>query len=191
MSRPPKAGEMVKGGRVRTISLKVSLGKENNLMPDLAGQPEANAMSQLKAMNLGLNVRREEESSDTCACGQRDAHGSRSRDRAAGGPERDGVCQPRLGQMPELKNQSKENAKSILDAMNLNLRITYLEEESDDIASGNVTRTVPAYQTTSSAAGQQVTVYVSKGSGKVPVPPVTGLSVRDAIDSLDGKRPEI
>ena len=42
----PKAGEMVKGGRVRTISLKVSLGKENNLMPDLAGQSEANAMSQ-------------------------------------------------------------------------------------------------------------------------------------------------
>ena len=93
----PKAGEMVKGGRVRTISLKVSLGKENNLMPDLAGQSEANAMSQLKAMNLGLNVRREEESSDTVPAGSV-THRPRSRDRAAGGPERDGVCQPRLGQ---------------------------------------------------------------------------------------------
>lgn len=72
--------------------------------------------------------------------------------------------------MPELKNQSKENAKSILDAMNLNLRITYLEEESDDIASGNVTRTVPASDSQLSR-GQQVTVYVSKGSGKVTVPP--------------------
>ena len=87
------------------------------------------------------------------------------------------------GKMPELKNQSKENAKSILDAMNLNLRITYLEEESDDIASGNVTRTVPASDSQLSR-GQQVTVYVSKGSGKVTVPPVTGLSVRDAIDLL-------
>ena len=179
----PKAGEMVKGGRVRTISLKVSLGKENNLMPDLAGQSEANAMSQLKAMNLGLNVRREEESSDTVPAGSVTRTDPAAETELQEGQSVTVYVSLGSGKMPELKNQSKENAKSILDAMNLNLRITYLEEESDDIASGNVTRTVPASDSQLSR-GQQVTVYVSKGSGKVTVPPVTGLSVRDAIDLL-------
>lgn len=179
----PKAGEMVKGGRVRTISLKVSLGKENNLMPDLAGQLEANAMSQLKAMNLGLNVRREEESSDTVPAGSVTRTDPAAESELQEGQSVTVYVSLGSGKMPELKNQSKENAKSILDAMNLNLRITYLEEESDDIASGNVTRTVPASDSQLSR-GQQVTVYVSKGSGKVTVPPVTGLSVRDAIDLL-------
>ena len=122
-------------------------------------------MSQLKAMNLGLNVRREEESSDTVPAGSVMRTDPAAETELQRGPERDGVCQPGSGKMPELKNQSKENAKSILDAMNLNLRITYLEEESDDIASGNVTRTVPASDSQLSR-GQQVTVYVSKGSGK-------------------------
>ena len=179
----PKAGEMVKGGRVRTISLKVSLGKENNLMPDLGGQSEANAMSQLKAMNLGLNVRREEESSDTVPAGSVTRTDPAAETELQEGQSVTVYVSLGSGKMPELKNQSKENAKSILDAMNLNLRITYLEEESDDIASGNVTRTVPASDSQLSR-GQQVTVYVSKGSGKVTVPPVTGLSVRDAIDLL-------
>lgn len=179
----PKAGEMVKGGRVRTISLKVSLGKENNLMPDLAGQSEANAMSQLKAMNLGLNVRREEESSDTVPAGSVTRTDPAAETELQEGQSVTVYVSLGSGKMPELKNQSKENAKSILDAMNLNLRITYLEEESDDIASGNVTRTVPASDSQLSR-GQQVTVYVSKGSGKATVPPVTGLSVRDAIDLL-------
>ena len=179
----PKAGEMVKGGRVRTISLKVSLGKENNLMPDLTGQSEANAMSQLKAMNLGLNVRREEESSDTVPAGSVTRTDPAAETELQEGQSVTVYVSLGSGKMPELKNQSKENAKSILDAMNLNLRITYLEEESDDIASGNVTRTVPASDSQLSR-GQQVTVYVSKGSGKVTVPPVTGLSVRVAIDLL-------
>ena len=168
---------------MRTISLKVSLGKENNLMPDLAGQSEANAMSQLKAMNLGLNVRREEESSDTVPAGSVTRTDPAAETELQEGQSVTVYVSLGSGKMPELKNQSKENAKSILDAMNLNLRITYLEEESDDIASGNVTRTVPASDSQLSR-GQQVTVYVSKGSGKVTVPPVTGLSVRDAIDLL-------
>ena len=140
-------------------------------------------MSQLKAMNLGLNVRREEESSDTVPAGSVPRTDPAAETELQEGKSVTVYVSLRSGKMPELKNQSKENAKSILDAMNLNLRITYLEEESDDIASGNVTRTVPASDSQLSR-GQQVTVYVSKGSGKVTVPPVTGLSVRDAIDLL-------
>ena len=140
-------------------------------------------MSQLKAMNLGLNVRREEESSDTVPAGSVTRTDPAAETELQEGQSVTVYVSLGSGKMPELKNQSKENAKSILDAMNLNLRITYLEEESDDIASGNVTRTVPASDSQLSR-GQQVTVYVSKGSGKVTVPPVTGLSVRDAIDLL-------
>lgn len=67
--------------------------------------------------------------------------------------------------------------------MGLNLKVTYLEEESDDEAAGNVTRTVPA-DGSELSKGSQVTVYISKGNGKVNVPPVTGLNVMDAIELL-------
>lgn len=126
---------------------------------------------------------REEESSDTVPAGSVTRTDPAAETELQEGQSVTVYVSLGSGKMPELKNQSKENAKSILDAMNLNLRITYLEEESDDIASGNVTRTVPASDSQLSR-GQQVTVYVSKGSGKVTVPPVTGLSVRDAIDLL-------
>ena len=67
--------------------------------------------------------------------------------------------------------------------MGLNLKYTFLEEESDDVAEGNVTRTEPASKSELSK-GQNVTVYISKGNGKVDVPPVEGLDVMDAIKLL-------
>ena len=179
----PKANDRVKGGKTRTVTLKVSLGNETNKMPNLVNQTDSSAIAQLNAMELGLKITTKEESSETVLAGyvirtEPVADTELTKNQAV-------TVYVSLGstKMPELKNQTKANAEALLDAMGLNLKYTFLEEESDDVAEGNVTRTEPASKSELSK-GQNVTVYISKGNGKVDVPPVEGLDVMDAIKLL-------
>ncbi len=179
----PKANDRVKGGKTRTVTLKVSLGEETNKMPDLVNQTDSSAISQLNAMDLGLKITTKEESSETVLAGyvirtEPSANTELTKNQAV-------TVYVSLGstKMPELKNQTKANAEALLNAMGLNLKITFLEEESDDVTEGNVTRTEPASKSELSK-GQIVTVYISKGNGKLDVPPVEGLDVMDAIKLL-------
>lgn len=177
----PKANDRVKGGKTRTVTLKVSLGSTK--MPKLVNQTDSSAIAQLNAMELGLKITTKEESSETVLAGyvirtEPAADTELTKNQAV-------TVYVSLGstKMPELKNQTKANAEALLDAMGLNLKYTFLEEESDDVAEGNVTRTEPASKSELSK-GQNVTVYISKGNGKVDVPPVEGLDVMDAIKLL-------
>ena len=179
----PKANDRVKGGKTRTVTLKVSLGNETNKMPNLVNQTDSSAIAQLNAMELGLKITTKEESSETVLAGyvirtEPAADTELTKNQAV-------TVYVSLGstKMPELKNQTKANAEALLDAMGLNLKYTFLEEESDDVAEGNVTRTEPASKSELSK-GQNVTVYISKGNSKVDVPPVEGLDVMDAIKLL-------
>ena len=179
----PKANDRVKGGKTRTVTLKVSLGNETNKMPNVVNQTDSSAIAQLNAMELGLKITTKEESSETVLAGyvirtEPAADTELTKNQAV-------TVYVSLGstKMPELKNQTKANAEALLDAMGLNLKYTFLEEESDDVAEGNVTRTEPASKSELSK-GQNVTVYISKGNGKVDVPPVEGLDVMDAIKLL-------
>ena len=179
----PKANDRVKGGKTRTVTLKVSLGNETNKMPNLVNQTDSSAIAQLNAMELGLKITPKEESSETVLAGyvirtEPAADTELTKNQAV-------TVYVSLGstKMPELKNQTKADAEALLDAMGLNLKYTFLEEESDDVAEGNVTRTEPASKSELSK-GQNVTVYISKGNGKVDVPPVEGLDVMDAIKLL-------
>ena len=179
----PKANDRVKGGKTRTVTLKVSLGNETNKMPKLVNQTDSSAIAQLNAMELGLKITTKEESSETVLAGyvirtEPAADTELTKNQAV-------TVYVSLGstKMPELKNQTKANAEALLDAMGLNLKYTFLEEESDDVVEGNVTRTEPASKSELSK-GQNVTVYISKGNGKVDVPPVEGLDVMDAIKLL-------
>lgn len=179
----PKANDRVKGGKTRTVTLKVSLGEETNKMPNLVNQTDSSAISQLNAMELGLKVTTKEESSETVLSGyvirtEPAADTELTKNQAV-------TIYVSLGstKMPELKNQTKANAEALLNAMGLNLKYTFLEEESDDVAEGNVTRTEPASKSELSK-GQNVTIYISKGNGKVDVPPVEGLDIMDAIKLL-------
>ncbi len=179
----PKANDRVKGGKTRTVTLKVSLGNETNKMPNLVNQTDSSAIAQLNAMELGLKITTKEESSETVLAGyvirtEPAADTELTKNQAV-------TVYVSLGstKMPELKNQTKANAEALLDAMGLNLKYTFLEEESNDVAEGNVTRTEPASKSELSK-GQNVTVYISKGNGKVDVPPVEGLDVMDAIKLL-------
>ena len=179
----PRAGETVKGGKARTVTLKVSLGEQLNLMPNLLNQTDTSALSQLQAMGLGLHVTTVEESSETVMAGYIIRTEPAAEAQLEEGQTVILYVSLGLTQMPELKNETKDNADARLKGMGLNLKIIYLDEESDDIAEGRVTRTEPASKSELSK-GQQVTVYISKGNGKVDVPQVIGLDVVSAINLL-------
>ena len=179
----PKANDQVKGGKTRTVTLKVSLGVETDKMPDLLNQTDTSAIAQLNAMELGLEITTKEESSDTVPAGyvirtEPAANTELNKEQAV-------TIYVSLGstKLPEIKGETKANADARLKAMGLNLKITFLEEESDDVAEGSVTRTEPASGSELSK-GQAITVYISKGNGKLKVPPVEGLDVMDAIKLL-------
>lgn len=179
----PKANDQVKGGKTRTVTLKVSLGVETDKMPDLLNQTDTSAIAQLNAMELGLKITTKEESSDTVPAGyvirtEPAANTELTKEQAV-------TIYVSLGstKLPEIKGETKANADALLKAMGLNLKITFLEEESDDVAEGSVTRTEPASGSELSK-GQAITVYISKGNGKLKVPSVEGLDVMDAIKLL-------
>ncbi|MGM9523614.1 MAG: PASTA domain-containing protein, partial [Faecousia sp.] len=181
MAQSPKAGDMVKRGR--TVTLTVSKGTEEKEMPRLENETETNAMKTLEALNLGLKiVVKDENSSDV-------KQGSVVRTEPDAGEKlqkgQEVILYISLGQnnMPDLKNDTRSNAETRLRALDIGLSIIFLEEESDNVEEGRVTRTDPA-------AGSQlkakdtVTVYISTGDGKVTVPPVIGFTKMEAISLL-------
>lgn len=183
IEQDPKNGEEVKGGRVRTVKLVVSLGKESTDMPDLTGQTDSSAVSQLSAMNLGLKAVTQEEASETVPAG----YVIRTEPAAGTALQKEQTVTIYVSigsnKMPDLKWQTKENAGSMLVAMGLNLKAVYLEEEDDEVTEGYVIRTEPAADSDLSK-GQQVRVYVSIGDGKIVVPPIIGFDKMDAINLL-------
>ena len=181
MAQSPKAGEMVR--RDRTVTLTVSKGAEEKEMPDLENETEANAMKTLQALELGLKITiKDENSSDV-------KQGSVVRTEPEAGEKlekgQDVILYISLGQnkMPDLKNDTRSNAETRLRALDIGLSILFLEEESNTVEEGRVTRTDPA-------AGSQIkekdtiTVYISTGDGKANVPPVIGFTKMEAITLL-------
>ena len=181
MVQNPKAGDMVKRGR--TVTLTVSKGAEEKEMPRLENETETNAMKTLEALDLGLKiVIKDENSSDV-------KQGSVVRTEPEAGEKlkkgQEVILYISLGQnkMPDLKNDTRSNAETRLRALDIGLSIIFLEEESDTVEEGKVTRTDPA-------AGSQIkekdtiTVYISTGDGKIAVPPVVGFTKMEAISLL-------
>ncbi len=181
MDQSPKAGDEVRKGR--TVTLTVSKGRENSTMPNFLDKPSADAIKELEALKLGLTIETQDEGSDTITKG----YIVRTEPAAGAKLEKNQkvTLYVSLGsnKMPNLKNESKENAEARLKAMELNLKVVYLEEESDSVEEGRVTRTTPAADSALSK-GQQVTVYVSTGDGKVLVPQVLGFSKMEAIQLI-------
>ena len=177
----PRADEEVRKGR--TVTFTISKGPESSDMPDLTDKSSAEAIKQLDALKLGLKVVTEDEGSDTVTKG----YVVRTEPKADTKLEKNQqvTLYVSLGsnRMPNLRNESKENAETRIKAMELNLKMVFLEEEDDDIEEGKVIRTSPAADS-ELTKGQQITLYISLGDGKVLVPQVLGFSKMDAIQLL-------
>lgn len=93
---------------------------------------------------------------------------------------------PQTGDMPALKNQLRNNAKKLLEALDMDLTILFDEEFSDDVEEGRVTRTDPKAGD-ALENGQVVTIYLSKGPEEVlvKVPKLVDLTEEQATKKLD------
>ena len=181
IEQTPRAGDEVRKGR--TVTFTVSKGSEGSDMPNLTDKSGTEAIKQLDALKLGLKVITEDEGSDTVTKG----YVVRTEPKAGTKLEKNQqvTLYISLGsnKMPNLRGESKENAETRLKAMELNLKLVFLEEEDDDIAEGKVIRTSPAADS-ELTKGQQITLYISLGDGKVLVPQVLGFGKMEAIQLL-------
>lgn len=161
----PEAGDKVKRGA--TVHLTISKGKDETIMPDFVNQLGTDAFNYLKGLDLGLNIKTEEIGSEDISKG----YVVRTE------PAADEVLTKNqnvtlylsLGsnKMPKLAGEARADAEKRLDMMELNLKVSVLEEASDTVPKGYVIRTEPA-EAAELAKGQQVAVFVSLGSNKMP-----------------------
>lgn len=182
MAQTPAPFEEVKQGR--TVTLTVSLGAETREMPDLVNKSRGEATQALDALKLGLKVQLKDESNSEIEQGN-----VTRTEPVAGTPlqkEQTVVLYISLGEnkMPNLRNDTKGNAETRLKALDLNLNIIFLEEESDEVEEGRVIRTDP---TEGSQLNKKdtVTVYISTGSGKIPMPDLLNMTEEEAIKKLE------
>ena len=93
---------------------------------------------------------------------------------------------PRTNTMQDLVNFMEQNARTILDNLDMNLDIETVLESSDEVGAGAVIRTIPS-ATESLTAGQTVTLVVSSGESTtyVPMPELVGMDIVEAQALLD------
>lgn len=181
IDQTPKSGDEVRKGR--TVTLTVSKGAENNKMPNLSDTLGTDAIKQLSDMQLGLKVETKDEASETIT------KGYVVRTVPAAGEKLEKNQNVTLyislgsNKMPKLEGETKENAEAKLKAMELNLRVVFLEEKSEKVEAGLVTRTEPSANSELSK-GQQVSVYVSTGDDRIIVPDVLNKGLDTAMSML-------
>lgn len=89
---------------------------------------------------------------------------------------------PTLVTIPNLENQTVENAKDVLAELNL---VPVVEEEpSQDVEAGRVIRTDPETGT-EVEPGSEVTIYASLGPSEITIPTVRGMTESDAKRELE------
>lgn len=180
MAQSPNAGDMVKKGR--KVTLTVSKGKEEIKMPDLVDMPESAAMSELQDLNLGLKITIKDESSKDIRQGSIVRTEPKADEKLEKGQEI--ILYVSLGEnkMPSLTGDTEANARARLNALNIGVHIEVLYDTNDEYDKDRVYRTAPEAGE-QLEPGDQIFLYVSKGSGKVKVPSVLNQS-RDYAEKM-------
>ena len=165
IKQEPAAGDEINRGR--TVRLTVSKGKNENIMPDFINQPGTEAWDYLKNLNLGLNIKTEEIGSDEITKGYIVRTEPPAQELLTKNQNVTLYISLGSNKMPKLAGEAKADAEKRLTMMELNLKFSFLEEPSDTVPKGYVIRTEPA-EGAELSKGQQITVYVSLGSNKMP-----------------------
>ncbi len=178
VDQDPNPGEQADEGS--TVTLEVSRGPGDVLVPAIAGLPQRQAIEELE--DAGLEVTIDREFSDkvkedlAIRTLPREAtkvtRGTRVRLFVSSGPEQITV--------PDVTGLSRDSAESRLRDEGLGVSVT--EQESDE-PEGDVISQSPAAGT-ELARGETVTITVSTGTPQVDVPDVIGLSERSASSRL-------
>lgn len=86
-------------------------------------------------------------------------------------------------ELDDIRGYDEKDALEYLNGLDLDLNIDTKEEESDDVEEGKVISTIPVDGTTIKK-GDSVTIILSSGVGKIPVPDVYGYSASAAQDAV-------
>ena len=178
VDQDPNPGEQAEEGS--TVTLEVSRGPGEVLVPAVAGLPQKQAITELEDADLKVTVDREpsDKVDKDLAIrtvpreATRVTRGDRVRLIVSSGPEKVTV--------PDVTGLSRDSAESRLRAEGLGVSVA--EQESDE-TEGDVISQSPAGGT-ELTKGETVTITVSTGRPQVDVPDVIGLSERSASSKL-------
>jgi serine/threonine-protein kinase len=178
VDQDPNAGEEAESGA--TVTLEVSDGPGEVLVPGVEGLPQAQAIDDLEDAGLRVNVDRKfsDELRKGLALrtvpreGAEVTRGTRVRLLVSQGPEQVTV--------PEVVGLSRESAESRLRDEGLGVAVQ--EQESEEPVGEVVAQDLAGG--TRVERGTTVTITVSTGTQKVDVPNVVGLESRDAISQI-------
>ncbi|MBO5868978.1 MAG: PASTA domain-containing protein, partial [Oscillospiraceae bacterium] len=182
----PGGNEIVKGG---TLYITVSMGVKDEpvYMPDLQGMSEAVALQELQKLPLNLNVGVEKQSNATVEIGHvittnpsAEALLTDNQDITIYVSEGTAITE---SFMPDVVGLEEEVAKRILNSQNLNLDIQVTREYNNDVEKGLVISTDPEQQTELKKS-QKVTLIVSMGAKKMPMPSLVNMTVSSAYGVL-------
>jgi eukaryotic-like serine/threonine-protein kinase len=178
VDQDPNPGEQAEDGS--TVTLEVSRGPGDVLVPAVANLPQRQAIKELE--DAGLKVTVDQEPSDkvdkdlAIRTLPREAtkvtRGTRVRLFVSSGPEQLTV--------PDVTGLSRDSAESRLRDEGFGVSVTEQESEEPE---GDVISQSPAGGT-ELARGETVTITVSTGTPRVDVPDVIGLSERSASSRL-------
>jgi serine/threonine-protein kinase len=181
ISTDPAPGARIRGdGTVRVV---VSRGPEQIGMPDLSGKPLAQAQQQLAGVGLAAGVVTK-AFSDSVPAGS-----VISSDPPPGTPRQPGdevaltVSLGKAVTIPDVTGSTVSDAQQTLDAAGFKVQISGTPVYSDTVPKDSVAQESPAGGG-QAAAGDTITLSVSKGQQLFKVPDVTGQSVGHATKAL-------
>ncbi|OIK29334.1 Stk1 family PASTA domain-containing Ser/Thr kinase [Streptomyces malaysiense] len=174
------------GARIRdhdAVALTVSLGPETVKVPDLSGLPLAKARQKLKAAGLEPGMVTREFSDDVDRGAVVSTSPASGTERHAGSAIALTVSKGSPIDVPDVTGDDPADARQELTSAGLKVRIAS-EQVNSGFDKGKVARQSPG-DGKQAAAGDTVTLTLSKGPQMIEVPDVTGDSVDDAHQALE------
>ncbi|MFF8988517.1 Stk1 family PASTA domain-containing Ser/Thr kinase [Streptomyces sp. NPDC014983] len=175
------------GARIRdhdAVTLTVSLGPETVKVPDLANLPLATARQRLRAAGLEPGMVTREFSGDVDRGAVISTAPGSGTERHAGSAIALTVSKGSPIDVPDVTGDDPADAEQELTDAGLKVKIAG-EQVNSAYDKGKVARQSPG-DGSQAAAGDTVTLTLSKGPEMIEVPDVTGDSVDDAHQALEG-----
>ena len=167
-----------------TVTLTYNPARAPVLVPPIQGLSFQEATRRLAELGLSMTVVETRED-PTLAIGQIISQDPLANSEIPAGSSVKVVVSGGAGQVivPDVSKSTSASAQRLLQNAPYNFKVTTVEEPSDTIAKGSVTRTDPAFGTPIDA-GSNIVLYVSNGQAPVVVPSVENLLEVDAINAI-------
>jgi serine/threonine-protein kinase len=181
----PEAGTTI--DRETEVTIVVSLGPEPTTVPDVVGQPEADARAALLAsgFELGASILQFDadvaEGSVIAVLDSDEDVLEAGADSFRGTPV---VPLVSVGEVPDVRGLTVEAAQAALSSRELTGIVGGTSEFDNDVALGDVLR-VESTSPGPVRPGATLTIIVSRGPDLVEVPNVVGRAINDAVDALE------